>query len=336
MDKERYNNEDFLYASAYVRCREKYLLNREGVEKMVDSKTPEDALKILYEFDYGVDSEETDNGFEALLSGELEKTYKMILSLTSAESYFAVFLFPNDYQNIKTLLKAEFLGITADELLIDAGSIPAAQLKDLIQNRGYSAMRPEMSKGIQEAIESYGRSRDPQTIDLILDQACYRDMNADTAKLKNDFIKGYLALKIDTTNLKSFVRSQEMKKPWRFFSGIFLEGGGIGKGVFTENYELALEQFAEKLWKYGLQKTLQEGAAMIKETGRVTALEKSCDNLLMEYIRGARYICAGPEVLFAFMAAKEGEIKNARIIMAGKHAGLPPDQIRERVRKTYA
>ena len=43
---------DYVFATARVRSVEKNLLTREKVEKMVDSKTPADALKVLYDSDY--------------------------------------------------------------------------------------------------------------------------------------------------------------------------------------------------------------------------------------------------------------------------------------------
>ena len=71
-------------------------------------------------------------------------------------------------------------------------------------------------------------------------------------------------------------------------------------------------------------------------TGRVTVLEKLCDNFLMSYIAEAKYITYGIEPLVAHIAAKENEIRTVRIILAGKLAGIPTGQIRERVRDTYA
>jgi V/A-type H+-transporting ATPase subunit C len=251
------------------------------------------------------------------------------------QEHFAIFLYPNDYHNIKTMLKAEFLGSSADEILTDTGSIPLARLADLVRNRNYTDMRLEMAKGIQEVIDTYATSQDPQIIDLILDRVCYHEINLVMEQLKNDFVRGYIALKIDTINLKSFVRAKEMKRPWDFFSNIYIKGGNIPEKLFVSGYDEALEQFAEKLGIYGLTALLVEGAQMIKETGRFTAVEKLCDNHLMGYARDAKYISYGIQPLVSYLAAKESEIKTARIIMAGKLANISAELIRERIRNTY-
>lgn len=327
---------DYLFASAYIKSKEKYLLSKERIEKMLGSKTPDDALRVLYELNYGSDSEKVSaTDFEILLSHELEKTYSTITSLAPEQKYFAVFLYPNDYHNVKTLLKAEFLGISADELLINAGTIPLNQLHNLVLNRNYFHMSEAMSAGIQEVMAEYGTTHDPQVIDTILDKACYRDINTEISKLKNAFIQGYFILKIDGINLKSFVRSKEMNKPQSFFAKVYIEGGNVPEKVFLSGYDEALEQFADRLVIYGLQELLLESIAITNVASKFTSLEKLCDNLLMNYVREAKYISFGIQPLVSYMVAKENEIKTVRIIMTGKMANIPSELIRERISNTY-
>ena len=303
---------------------------------MLDCKTADDAIKILLELDYGDGDENISAlGFEALLSRELVKTYDIVLSMVPEQAYFEFLLYPNDYHNVKTLLKAEFLGIGANELLIDAGTIPADALTDMVRNRDWLSMREDMAHGIQDALEVYAATQDPQEVDLILDKACYSDMSLLAAELGREFISAYLALKIDVINLITFIRAKEMNKPRDFFAKVFIEEGNIPDKVFLGGYDEPAEQFAEKLAIYGLRDVLLEGANMIRETGRFTALEKLCDNFLLASLEDAKYIASGIEPLIAYLTAKESEIKTVRIIMAGKLAGISNELIRERLRSTY-
>ena len=336
MEREKYKSDNYSFACASMVCREKYLLTQERIEKMLDSKTADDAVKILLELDYGDGDENISaSAFEALLSRELVKTYEIVLSMVPEQAYFEIFLYPNDYHNIKALLKAEFLGIDASELLIDAGTIPAASLTDMVRNRDYMGMREEMAHGVQDALDVYAATQDPQAVDLIMDKACYSDMSLLAAELNRSFINDYLALKIDVVNLITFIRAREMSKPRDFFAKIFIDSGNISDRIFLGGYDEPAEQFAEKLAVYGLKDVLLEGAHMIRETGRFTALEKLCDNFLMSYMEEAKYFMSGIEPLIAYLTAKESEIKTVRIIMAGKLAGISSELIRERVRSTY-
>ena len=333
---KKYRSEDYIFAATYMRSREKYLLTHEKAERMLDGKTPDDALKVLSELQYGDDTEEVaPSEFEKLLTAELAKTYEMVMELAPEKEYFNLFLYQNDYHNAKVLLKAEFSGAPGEELLLEAGTVPPAELAEKIQNRSWFGLRDEMSRGIQEVIETFGTTQDPQTVDLILDKACYKDINSEVAKLKNDFIKGYIELKIDTTNIKSFIRAKEMDKAWDFFSKIYIEGGKVPERVYISNYDETPEQFSERLVAYGLQALLFESAQKIKETGRFTVMEKLCDNLLMDYVKESKYVPFGVEPLVSYILARESEIKTVRIIMAGKLAGISAELIRERVRNTY-
>ena len=334
---KKYNSEDYIFASTYIRCREKYLLTQEKVNRMLDSKTADDAIRVLYELQYGEGLDEVaPSEFEKLLALEMIKTYDMVLELVPEKEYFNLFLYPNDYHNIKVLLKSEFASVSSEDLLMGSGTMELSDLSEKIQSRNFHGMREEMANGIKEVIETFGATQDPQVIDLILDKACYKDMMIEISKLKNDFIKGYVELKIDTINIKSFIRAKEMKKSWDFFSKIYIEGGKVPERLFINNYDEPLEQFTERLGAFNLSDILTESVPALKETGRFTVLEKFCDNLLMDYVKDSRYVPFGIEPLVSYIVAKESEVKTVRIIMAGKLAGISSELIKERIRNTYA
>lgn len=74
---------------------------------------------------------------------------------------------------------------------------------------------------------------------------------------------------------------------------------------------------------------------LYNETQTLNVFEQMTENRQMEIIESAKRISYGPEVLFAFMVAKELEIKNLRIILASKLAGLPSESAKNRLRDTY-
>ena len=336
MEKKKYRPDEYIFACAAIACREKFLLTQDRIERMLDCKTVVDAARVLKELDYDEKFATTGTEYDGALSRELEKIYELVVSMAPDETYFDVLLYQNDYHNVKALLKAEFLGVDADEYLLDAGSYHADELKAMVFGRRYSDMRDEMARGIREVLESFGTTQDPQVVDLIIDKACFRDMNSMVAELEMDFLKEYLALKIDTINLTTFARAREMKGSRSFFSTIFIENGNIDENVFLKGYDEPLEHFADRLEVYGLHHVAHEGFRMLKKTGRFTALEKLSEDLLLASVESAKYVAYGIEPLFAYLVAKESEIKTVRIILSGLHARLSTDEIRQRVRATYA
>lgn len=329
---------DYIFASSRVRSVEKNLLTREKAERMIDSKTPEDALKILYELEYASsDGSELNSAknFDVLLAEETKKTYDFIKSIAADEKDFYTFFYSYDYHNLKVILKAEALGIDAQVFLIPAGTIPEAKLLTMVKERNLAGVTATMKEAVMEAVEVFARTNNPQMIDFILDKACYRDMLQAAKTTGNRYLEGYVVLLIDTINLKTFVRMREMGQSWDDFSKVFLDGGHIQQKLFISNYDESYEQFADRLLPYNLNVAMAEGGAQLREAGRFTTLERLCDDEIMHYAESAKYVSFGMEPLAAYIIAKESDIRNVRIIMAGLLQGLSREMIKERQREVY-
>ena len=269
-------------------------------------------MNVLAEHGYG-DGKELENprDFEGILSKNLEETYETVYSTIPDEKELNFFKYPNDYHNLKVLLKAEFLETDARHLMIDSGTIPADQMEEMLRRRDFTQMTVEMRTAVDEAIELFAKSRDPQEIDIRLDKACYKDMLTDAEESGNDFLKEYVMQLIDLLNVDSFVRLKEIGKPRTFFKRVFLEGGNLD--------ENAIEQKA---------------TAVVNEVG-VSGVEKYLDNQKMEYVKDALYVPFGIEPIVGFLQAKETEVMNLRMILTGQISGMDDALIRERLRDTY-
>ena len=327
---------DYIYACARVRANEKNLLTHDQLNMMAESKTAEDAMKMLQDAQYGEGGEvQRPSAYERLLLQETERLYRLMKEVAPGEKSFRIFFYPFDYHNIKTLLKAEFLEVDGRGSLMEGGTIDPAAMAVLVKERNYTGMTPHMRKAVEESIDAHARTGDPQSIDLICDRECYADISLEAKKTGNLFVQGYVRLLIDTVNLKTFARARQIRQPWSFFASAFLPGGEISEKTFVAGYEEPLQQFAGRIGTSPLAQAAEEGAAGIRESGSFTVLEKLCDDALIKYIKDAKYISVGIEPLVAYIAAKQMEIKSVRIVMAGKLAGISSELLRERLRETY-
>jgi V/A-type H+-transporting ATPase subunit C len=184
-------------------------------------------------------------------------------------------------------------------------------MEEMLRRRDFTQMTVEMRAAVDEAIELFAKSRDPQEIDIRLDKACYKDMLTDAEESGNDFLKEYVMQLIDMLNVDSFVRLKEVGKPRSFYKRVFLEGGNLD--------ENSIEQRAQ---------------ALVNEVG-VSGVEKALDNKKMEYVKDALYVPFGIEPVVGYLQAKETEVMNLRMILTGKISGMDDALIRERLRDTY-
>jgi len=325
---------DYLFSTARVRSVEKNMLNRERVQKMVDAKTVEDALRVLDDIGYGFGSTNASR-YEELLTDEHKKVYDFITSIAPELEHFNMFLYPYDYHNLKVLMKSEYLGTEYNDALVDTGSIDLKVLKYAIKERDFSQLTEDMGEALGEIIDTFPRIKDPQFIDIVLDKYCYREMLKAAEDTKSDFIIDYVKLLIDSINIKTYVRLRKMKKSWDFFNKVYLAGGNIPGQIFIKNFDESYDKFAEHLSIYDFKEIFLEGTEALQLTGKFTTLEKLLDNRIVEHIKKAKYIPYGIEPLAGYLLAKDNEIKIARIILAGKIAGISPELIRERLRETY-
>lgn len=327
---------DYLFSTARVRSIEKNMLTHERAIKMIDAKTPEDALRVLDDISYGNGDELTDpNKYEEILTEEHKKVYDFVTSIAPEVKYFNMFLYQYDYHNLKVIMKSEYLNIDASNTLVDTGSIDIKVLKHAVKERDFTELTKTMEMALKEIIETFPKTKDPQIIDIILDKYCYEEMLSSAEDTKSDFIIDYVKMQIDSINLKTYVRLRKMGKSWDFLTKAFLKGGKIGQDVFVKNYDETFEKFGEQLSIYDFKEVFLEGTDALKETGMFTTLEKLLDNKLMEHVKKAKYVPYGIEALVGYLIAKDNEIKIARIIMAGKLAGISPELIKERLRETY-
>ena len=77
----------------------------------------------------------------------------------------------------------------------------------------------------------------------------------------------------------------------------------------------------------------ESGAAALRG-GTLTKFEKRCDDAVSAYLSDARFVPFGEQPVVAYLAARESESTNLRILLLGRSMGLAPDVIRSRLRES--
>lgn len=320
--------EIYPYAVARIRVLEKNLLNKQVLNQMADETQVEDCLRVLSDYGYSVSAETSGRDFESVLSAEMEKTYELIRELVPKEKFINVFLYKNDYHNLKVLVKEEVSGIDGERFLIDGGTEPIEKLKKALLDRNYGDLPLVMGVAIADAFESYAKTQNSQMIDVTLDKAAFVQMKQAALESGNKFIIDYMAKVCDLTNLKSFLRIKNMHKTYAMFTSVFVEGGNLSLSVF-------FNAFGMDSLVSGFKGTAYEEICEDGMTQGFTVFEKLCDNYIMNFVKSAKYEALTLEPLIAYLYAKESEIKTVRIILTSVLNGIRPDIIKERVREAY-
>ena len=325
---------DYLVISARVKAMETGLLTRERMEQILEAKTDEEAAKILQECGYPELDAADPEAMDAALSAAREATLSDVMDGAPEPRYIELFKLKYDYHNVKALLKAEAMGTSADRMLMDMGRVSTAVLKEAVRSGELDSLPPMLASAVAEAREILDTTRDPQLSDIALDRWTYADMAALAEEVNSDFLRGYVAVQIDAANLRALVRTVRMGKSPEFLRGVLMEGGEVATdGILT----LSANRGSGMNEVYGPTRfaAAAEAGAEALRGGPLTDFEKLCDDAVGDYLAGAQYVPFGEAPLVGYLAARETEYTNLRIILMGRGAGLPADVIRSRLRASY-
>ena len=327
---------DYLFGSANIRTMENAIIGRERIERLLNTKTADEAWALLA--DWGVTVVRNADGDpmrEETLLGILKGSYDRLTELAPDSNALRLWLYPYDCNNLKAAQKAFIRNIDPSSMLFDFGTLSASNIVKMVETGNYEGLPANMQESAQVAMDEYAKTKNPQVIDLIVDKACWRDM-LDAAKASGEeFVIRLVKTRIDLLNSMIALRILRMKS------------GEVGKVLFAdavlEGGKLACERMTDcmaggedALWellRYSDYSRFAESFA--KSDKALSTAERLADNYWMSLILENRFVPDGLEVMIGFLAAHEYEVKNLRILLSGKEAGIATATIRERIRDSY-
>ena len=325
---------DYLAISARIRAMETGLLTRERMEQVLEARSDDEAVKILQECGYPELDATHPEAMDAALSAAREATLADLGDSAPDPRYIDIFKMKYDYHNAKAVLKAGAMGTDPDRMLMDMGRVPAAELKEAIQSGELENLPSRLADAVREAREVLDTTRDPQLSDIVLDRWCYLDMDDVAEATGSAFLHGYVKAQIDAANLRSLVRTLRMGKNADFLKGVLFSGGDISEDAILSVSTNGGSGLMELYGSTRFRAAAESGEEALKG-GALTDFEKRCDDAVGDYLAGAQFVPFGEAPLLGYLAARETEYTNLRILLLGRGTGLPADVIRARLRASY-
>lgn len=322
---------DYLPISARIKIMETRLLTREQMDRLLDSKDPGDAAKLLQECGYPELDASNPDKLDAALSEVRQQTLENLADGMPDLRYLNIFKVKYDYHNIKAILKAQAMQVSPDGMLMDMGRIPIAELKEAIASRNREKLPSMPAQAIAEAQEVLETTRDPQLSDMALDRWYYRDLRAIADEIGSEFLGGYVSAQIDAANLRVFIRAKRMGKDDAFLRSALFDGGKISVDQILRAMDGGREK-VEELYHTTDLRAAAEAGLRAGASGALTEFEKLCDDAVSTQLSGAGLVPFGEPPLLRYFAARETEYTNLRMILIGRQAGIAPDVLRTRLR----
>ena len=324
---------DYLALSAYLRALENQLLTKNRMERVLEAPTDAEAEKLLQECGYEHLDLSTPERMDASLLAARRAMMEDLASQLPDRRFLELFQLKYDYHNLKALLKARLAGVDAQKILMDLGRVSPETLTEALESGQPDVLPPILAAAAAEGKEILDTTRDAQLMDLALDRWYYRDMAATADAAHSGFLRGYVRIRIDAVNLRALVRTLRMGKNADFLRQVLIEGGSIPTEALAECSAQGGSGLAELYASTPFAAAAESGAEALKG-GTLTEFEKSCDDAVCAYLSDAKFIPCGEQPLIAYLAARESEYTNLRILLLGRSMGLAPEVIRSRLRES--
>ena len=334
----------YLNPSSRVRARKGRLFDEKQISEIVETSNVEEVenyLKGVPEYADVLD----DYSLDKALDIQRADTYDFIARIAPKEvkDPFVVMAKKTDINNIKSLITAKEVGLTADEtreLLIPSGSLydelSSLAETDSVTDIITSLDGTEYATALEDALPEYEEKKMTLPLESALDKYYLGNLlrSSDVPADENrQIVYSYVGTQVDVDNLKLILRAKE--------DGLNYDD--ISRYILTDGYQL-------REWKLkdlmdspdvtnvisGLEGTkyseaLTNVVPQYNETGSVAVFERALDVYANEHAKSLaskKPLGVGP--IIGYLSQKEAEIKNLKIIARAKReADFPNSKIME-------
>lgn len=334
MDHQRFSE-----INTTISVRESRLLSPDQFQALLQARDSEACAQVLQGTVYRLSAEDLGdlNRIEQALMAQLIQDYKWAVQEAPIKEVVELFSLRYTYHNLKVLLKAKSRDTSLNHLLIPVGTYSLEVLEHLVATLSADLVPSFMQEEVRSVWEEFKDYGDVRVIEIGLDLAYFKHLKRLTTSLDDPIFEQVVSVLIDFYNLTTVKRGLDQKKPSSFISQLVSdEGSRTGKA-----YRQLLEDQDLLTWFSQLNPEAYDAsyasfeAAM--QTGTISSrdLEALQDLLVFNLLDQVRYQPDSPLALARYLYGKELEVKNLRLILAGRDNGLSPDKIQERMRPIY-
>ena len=303
--------ETYTYAVSRVRCRETDLLTRLDFDRLMQCKTEEECLRTLQDKGWGKEAGVSLSA-EDLLLEENTRLWQFAGELVPDLTVFNVLRLPADFNNLKAAIKSVLTKTSPPHIYMAGGTVDPALMQKAVEKNDFSLLPPFLSEPGRQAAQVLLQNRDGQRCDVILDRACLFAIQQAGKESDCPLLSDYAEMVTALANIRVAVRCQKTGKNRTFL----LEALTPCRTLSLESLCTAALKGRDDFLSYLSFTPYAEAAEALRES--MTRFEKWCDDRLIAYI-----------------LARQNEMSNVRVLLAGKRHHMDDRLIQERLRELY-
>lgn len=304
---------DFIFASSSINVRENRSKLRETISRVAAAENYQDAMKIFSES--GLDDGSGD--FMSSLAKQSDGLYDFLREVTDQNSE-PIIAYMNASQEVLELKTAVKTYVFADEKPSLPADSRAAEYASMAAKGDFSKLGSDiLATAAERALTEASESRDPQTVDIILDSALYEYRRDIAASSGIEYLSTVFKNDVDIKNLCTAFRLKRRKSLPEDLTRFFYDGGNIAASdvlLFVTEPEKA--EKALKTSEYG---------AIALELSETDASPSRCEKALEDkYYAGLAKVkddIFGSGKVVAYAILYEKWLCDLRMLLTAKKVG---------------
>ncbi len=315
------------YACGRVGVLKRSELHSAQIERLFAAPQLSEAQRVLADIGFA-GPDQTD--FLAAADTHVRKACDLIKAVTTDPKMTDCFFLRYDVHNLKVLIKSRHLA-HEPEFLSHNGILDVETLKHCVADRSYALLPRELAEGLKKLEKRIAVEFDPLLVDVLLDQAMYRQIFLNLEGKENTLAFRYFQAKADLLNLTMLLRVRAIGEDAAYFESLAVTGGKAGVRDFVNGFS-DNDRLVRLVGPYGMAVKQAAQAAVLDEK-KMPYFEKVADDALFALFKPYRYEAAAIEVLLAYLLQRQREAANVRLILTGKKNSFPAEAVQERLRE---
>jgi len=326
---------DYTYASSKIRALEPAILDATDIERMVDAGDFESAFRVLNDTDYADNLLDVEPlNYRDALDADYVQLYDLLKNITPDKNLFKLLFAERDFVNIKFLFKAKYFELDVDDKLKTPAVYDPARLKAYILDDKDLGLDTGIKKTISEIKKILGQEAKPDEIDSAVTQMYFAYTTTLANQLDNKFVSDLIKIRIDNANMKIWLRAKRLNLEKDKMASKLIVGGDLRINKLKDQFNDDLKNLRPVVAAF-YDKAVVEAYDQYAEKDNLFELEKALADYLISFIKRAKLISHGPEVIMAYYLAKENALTNIRVIMTGKLNNINSEEIKKTLRQAY-
>lgn len=320
-----------------IRAQENKLLKQGHFDRMIAADSFDDAVNILRETVYRNDVDEIKNSrnYDQMLMHELERVYDEMFTSTPNPELVELAALRYTYHNLKVLFKEQFADADFSDMYINIGRYDISDLRKAVTTGISDTLPKEYMDSISEVKAHLDETNQAHSIEIILDRHYFEHSSALAHKIGEQDIIELVDQRADFFNISTAIRATKQDRTKNFLKVILTDVGSLNKDKLISSAGLGGQELDRYLKSTAYKRLLE--SAQESDSNQISAIkvDQITENAYMKKVQEAKLLPFGPLPSIAYLQAKETEVTNLRLVLAGKENGIDQDIIRERMRVNY-